>query len=463
MENKRVLTIQDISCVGQCSLTVALPVLSAMGCECCVLPTAVLSTHTGGFGTPTVVHLDGQLPQMVAHWQRCGIRFDGILVGYLVPTAVLSTHTGGFGTPTVVHLDGQLPQMVAHWQRCGIRFDGILVGYLGSLAAVELTRNGFGTPTVVHLDGQLPQMVAHWQRCGIRFDGILVGYLGSLAAVELTRKAVAELLTPGGVCVVDPVMGDHGRLYSGFDETYVQAMRGLCAEAQILLPNATEAALLTGNPYLPVMGDHGRLYSGFDETYVQAMRGLCAEAQILLPNATEAALLTGNPYLPDVTPEQACDLVSGLHNETVVLTGIGGSPEETGVLLRHQGRFWHHTQERLPGSYQGTGDLFAACFTGALLTGKPLQQAVALAAEFTGRCIRATIASPAHWYQGTGDLFAACFTGALLTGKPLQQAVALAAEFTGRCIRATIASPAHWYGTRFESQLGWLSSRMMQN
>ncbi len=60
--------------------------------------------------------------------------------GVRVLCAVLSTHTGGFGTPTVVHLDGQLPQMVAHWQRCGIRFDGILVGYLGSLEAVELTR-----------------------------------------------------------------------------------------------------------------------------------------------------------------------------------------------------------------------------------------------------------------------------------------------------------------------------------
>ena len=274
MENRRVLTIQDISCVGQCSLTVALPVLSAMGCECCVLPTAVLSTHTGGFGAPTVVHLDGQLPQMVAHWQRCGIAFDGILVGYL----------------------------------------------------------------------------------------------GSLAAVELARRTVAELLAPGGVCVVDPVMGDHGWLYSGFDETYVQAMRGLCDEAQILLPNATEAALLTGNP-----------------------------------------------YLPEPSPDQARSLLAGLDNETVVLTGIGGSPEETGVLLRHQGCFWHHAQQRLPGSYQGTGDLFAACFTGALLT-----------------------------------------------GKLLQQAAALAAEFTGRCIRATIEAPAHWYGTRFESQLGWLSRQTEQ-
>ena len=55
MSYKRILTIQDISCVGQCSMTVALPVLSACGHETCVLPTALLSTHTGGFGKPAIV------------------------------------------------------------------------------------------------------------------------------------------------------------------------------------------------------------------------------------------------------------------------------------------------------------------------------------------------------------------------------------------------------------------------
>ena len=58
---RRVLTMQDISCVGQCSTTVALPILSACGMEACILPTALLSTHTGGFGKPAVVHFDGAL------------------------------------------------------------------------------------------------------------------------------------------------------------------------------------------------------------------------------------------------------------------------------------------------------------------------------------------------------------------------------------------------------------------
>ena len=80
---RRVLTMQDISCVGQCSTTVALPILSACGLEACILPTALLSTHTGGFGKPAVVHFDGALTDIWHHWQENGITFDAILVGYL--------------------------------------------------------------------------------------------------------------------------------------------------------------------------------------------------------------------------------------------------------------------------------------------------------------------------------------------------------------------------------------------
>ena len=67
MAYKRILTIQDISCAGQCSMTVALPILSACGHETCILPTAVLSTHTGGFGRPAVMHMDEILPEVVKH------------------------------------------------------------------------------------------------------------------------------------------------------------------------------------------------------------------------------------------------------------------------------------------------------------------------------------------------------------------------------------------------------------
>ena len=129
----RILTIQDISCVGQCSMTVALPVLSACGHETCVLPTALLSTHTGGFGTPKIVHFSDAL-------------------------------------------------------------------------------------------GEIAQ---HWQKNGITFDTILTGYLGSVSAVRTAGEIMDTLLAPGGKRIVDPAMADHGKLYSGFDDAYVQAMSAL--------------------------------------------------------------------------------------------------------------------------------------------------------------------------------------------------------------------------------------------
>lgn len=80
---KRILTVQDISCVGQCSLTVALPIISACGVETCVLPSAVLSTHTGGFSGYTFRDLTEDMPKIESHWQKENIRFDGLYTGYL--------------------------------------------------------------------------------------------------------------------------------------------------------------------------------------------------------------------------------------------------------------------------------------------------------------------------------------------------------------------------------------------
>ena len=83
MDYKRILTVQDISCVGQCSLTVALPILSAAGHETAILPSAVLSTHTAGFSGYTFRDLTEDLPGITAHWKKEGIRFRAIYTGYL--------------------------------------------------------------------------------------------------------------------------------------------------------------------------------------------------------------------------------------------------------------------------------------------------------------------------------------------------------------------------------------------
>ncbi len=86
MSYKKILTVQDISCVGQCSLTVALPILSACGLETCILPSAVLSTHTAGFSGYTFRDLTEDMPAIKAHWEKENIRFEAVYTGYLGST-----------------------------------------------------------------------------------------------------------------------------------------------------------------------------------------------------------------------------------------------------------------------------------------------------------------------------------------------------------------------------------------
>ena len=96
MDYKKILTIQDISCVGQCSLTVALPIISACGIETCVLPSAVLSTHTAGFSGYTFRDLTEDIPAIKDHWVKEGIRFDAIYTGYLGSTLQINYITDIF-------------------------------------------------------------------------------------------------------------------------------------------------------------------------------------------------------------------------------------------------------------------------------------------------------------------------------------------------------------------------------
>jgi len=98
MNYKKILTIQDISCVGQCSLTVALPVISACGIETCVLPSAVLSTHTAGFSGYTFRDLTEDMPAIRSHWQKEGIFFDAIYTGYLGSTKQIAYVSDIFDT-----------------------------------------------------------------------------------------------------------------------------------------------------------------------------------------------------------------------------------------------------------------------------------------------------------------------------------------------------------------------------
>lgn len=258
---KRIITLQDISCVGRCSITVALPILSAMGVECGILPTAVLSTHTM------------------------------------------------FKTFTCKDLSDQIEPISEAWEREQITFDSIYTGYLAS-------------------GDQCHQICQFFDRFGTKDNLILV----------------------------DPAMADNGKLYAAFDDTFPAEMAKVCAKADLILPNITEACLLTGTPYRTEYGPD----------YIRSLM--------------EKLLKLG------------C--------KTAALTGVSYHPEQLGVAyLDRSGKEFSYFTRRCPQSFHGTGDLYSSTVLGGLMRGLDLGDALALAADFVVICIEATAASDsARWY-----------------------------------------------------------------
>lgn len=259
---KRILTVQDISCVGKCSLTVALPIISAMGVEAAILPTAVLSTHTM-----------------------------------------------------------------------------------------------FQNFTVKDLTDQVQPIAAHWKQEGITFDALYTGYLGSFEQIDLMKELFDTFRTADNFTFVDPAMADNGKLYPAFDEAFAKYMATLCAKADIIVPNVTEACFMTGTPYCAEP----------DEAYVR---------ELLVKLADLGANIS-------------------------ILTGVGLAPGKTGAMGydRRTGEFWHYCHDKLPVSFHGTGDIFSSTCVGALSRGLDWKQAVQIAADYTAECIRLTLEDPAKpWY-----------------------------------------------------------------
>lgn len=260
---KRIMTIQDISCVGKCSLTVALPIISAMGVEAGILPTAVLSTHTA-----------------------------------------------------------------------------------------------FKNFTFHDLTNEIRPISKHWKDENIGFDAIYTGYLGSFEQIELVSEFFDAFKTDDNVIVIDPVMGDYGKLYAGFTEEFAAAMAKLCGKADIILPNMTEAAYMLGIEYVE---------SGYDEEYIKSV-------------------LVG---------------LSKLGAKVSVLTGVSFKEGELGVMAYNSetGGFFSYFNKEIDARYHGTGDVFASCCTGALMNGLSVEEALALSADYTARCIQNTVDDKdGRWY-----------------------------------------------------------------
>ena len=260
MSYKRLLTIQDISCVGQCSLTVALPIISACGIETAVLPSAVLSTHTGGF-----------------------------------------------------------------------------TGY-----------------TFRDLTEDMPAIKDHWNKENIKFDAVYTGYLGSTKQIEYVMDIFGDTAADGALLLVDPAMADGGKLYPGFDAEFVEAMKGLCAKADYIIPNITEACYLTGIEYK----------TEYDREYI----------------------------------DKIIDSLEKLGCKNIILTGVSYRENYTGIVVVEQGEYSYYEHAFLPNSCHGTGDIYASAFTGALVRGKSAFDAAKIAADYTVECIKATAEESNHWY-----------------------------------------------------------------
>ena len=259
---KRIVSIQDVSCLGKCSLTVALPIISAMGVECSIVPTAVLSTHT---------------------------MFSGF--------------------------------------------------------------------TCKDLTDQIEPIAAHWKESRLGFDAIYTGYLASAEQIDYVCAFFDAFRQEGGMVVVDPVMADNGKLYPAFGPDFPAQMARVCAKADLILPNLTEASLLTGLPYRTEQ----------DEGYIKEL--------------LQALAALGPRY--------------------VALTGVSFEPDKLGVMYYDKvtGQYGSYFTQRLPASFHGTGDIFASTCVGGLTRGLPLGDALALAADYTVESIRLTLESPdANWY-----------------------------------------------------------------
>lgn len=253
---KRVVAIHDLSGFGRSSLAVIIPIISTMGIQVCSLPTAVLSTHTGGFA-----------------------------------------------------------------------------GY-----------------SFIDLTDSMVDFIDHWHNEGIEFDCIYSGFLGSSRQIEIISDFIDKFKRSTPLVVIDPVMGDNGRLYDTMDLDMVENMRKLINKASIITPNITEAAFLLGESF----------------------------REDLKQNEIKEWLRR----LSDMGPK------------VVIVTSVPdiNKSKNTSVIAynREDGHYWKVSCQYIPAHFPGTGDAFTSVLVGSLLQGDSLPIALDRGVQFITAAIRAS-------------------------------------------------------------------------
>ena len=221
--------------------------------------------------------------------------------------------------------------------------------------AVLSAQTGFGDYACRDLTPELTSFAEKWGAMDAHFDGIYSGYLANTAQLSCVKDFLTRFHSADTLYLADPVMGDLGQRFPMFRDDFLEGMRELTSEADVITPNLTEACLLAEYPYPETYGENGI------KDLLAALRAAVGE-------------------------------------RTVVLTGIGYRAGKTGVLVARDGETDYYEHERLARSCHGTGDVYASVFTGALMRGMTVPQAARLAADFTVECIKNTVGDPAHWY-----------------------------------------------------------------
>ncbi len=200
------------------------------------------------------------------------------------------------------------------------------------------------------LTDRMDDIAGHWKELGLRFDCIYSGYLASREQAEKVRRFLLDFKKSDTLCVVDPVMGDDGKFYSGIDSSFIEEMRFLCSFADIIVPNVTEASMLAGEDV-----PDGAYDMDFIKKLLLALRNFG----------------TGR----------------------IVITGVDFGDGQIGCAVYDSlmGRANMFFTPKTEGRFPGTGDVFASALTAAVLNGKAFADAVQIAMGFTCKCVEATL------------------------------------------------------------------------